>query len=308
MMFKNSFRLFCASFDKVWKYLLYQILCWGIIFALLVPFYQVFYSSLVEAWEAHNLAEYFVSGTFYGLNVATALTNIANAILIFVNILFLANPFACIYLMIMLFIVKPILSNIGKYTICEMVYGYMSASAKKSFTGTLLGTLNKSLPYACLKTLYALPFDAVLLLALYGITRIEATAFMYALPFVVVLIPALLLAFRETCLAGWAPAMIVFDKNVFSSFRKGKIVIFRRGLRVFSTAFAIFVLAVILFMVLGLYSLIILVPCLCPLFDIFEMIAFFSSQGMRFYVDADTIKVPKKLEEVDTIKKAKFLL
>lgn len=38
------------------------------------------------------------------------------------------------------------------------------------------------------------------------------------------------------------------------------------------------------------------------------MVAFFSSQGMRFYVDGDTILSPKKLEEVDKIEDAKYLL
>ena len=38
------------------------------------------------------------------------------------------------------------------------------------------------------------------------------------------------------------------------------------------------------------------------------MVAFFSSQGMRFYEDADTIISPKKLEEIDKIEDAKYLL
>ena len=45
---------------------------------------------------------------------------------------------------------------------------------------------------------------------------------------------------------------------------------FRRGLRVFSTAFIIYLLAFVLSMVLGFYSLIIILPVIFPLFDIFS--------------------------------------
>ncbi len=308
MMFKNSFRLFCANFDKVWKLLVYQILSWGVIFALLAPFYNVISSSIVEAWNNHHLGDYFISGTFYGLNIVKAFTNIVNAILQFVVLMFTTNVFAGVYFVVILFLVRPILANIGKYTICEMMYGYMSSSSKTSFTGTLLRTLKKSLPYACLKALYTLPFDALIILGIVGITRVTADGFKYALPFVIVLLPALLCAFKETFIAGWAPAKIVFDENVLSSYKKGMIAVLRRGGRVYSTAFVIFVLALILVMVTGIYSLIILLPCIFPFLNIFEMVIFFSSQGMRFYVDADTILSPKKLEEVDTIEKTKYLL
>ena len=82
----------------------------------------------------------------------------------------------------------------------------------------------------------------------------------------------------------------------------------RRGLRVFSTAFVIYILTLLLAMAIGLYSLVIILPILFPFIYIFDMVMFFSSQGMRFYVDSDTILTPKRLEEVDTIDNTKFLL
>ena len=84
--------------------------------------------------------------------------------------------------------------------------------------------------------------------------------------------------------------------------------VFRRGARIFSTAFIIYLLALVLSMVLGLYALIIILPIISPLVHIFEITAFFSSQGMRFYVDNDTILSPKRLEEVDKIEDAKYII
>lgn len=70
----------------------------------------------------------------------------------------------------------------------------------------------------------------------------------------------------------------------------------------------IFLLAIVLSVILGLYSIIIILPLISPLIHIFEMVMFFSSQGMRFYVDSDTILSPKRLEEVDKIEDAKYIL
>ena len=308
MMFKNSFRLFCANFDKVWKYLIYQLLCLGVVFALLAPFYNVISSSIVEAWNANGLKSYFSTGTFYGIHVSKALSGIVSAIVDFFAIMFGANVFCGVYVLVIILIVKPFLSNIGKFTICEMMYGYMSSCSKTSFTGRLLGTLKKSLPYAILKALYTLPFDALICASIFGLTRVQLDWFEYVLPIVIVLVPDLFLALKETFVAGWAPAKIVFDEGVVYSYKRGMHAVFRRGFKVYSTAFVIFVLTIILFMVLGAYSLIIILPCITPLLCMFEMVSFFSSQGMRFYVDSDTIKSPKKLEEVDKINKAKYLL
>ena len=102
--------------------------------------------------------------------------------------------------------------------------------------------------------------------------------------------------------------MIVYDVNVFKAFGIGQRAILRRGARVFSTAFVIYLLAIVLSLILGVYAIIIILPIALPFSHIFEMTAFFSSQGMRFYVDLDTILTPKKLEEVDKIEKAKFIL
>ena len=308
MMFKNSFKLLTANFDKVWKLLVYQLLTWGVLAGLLAVFYNTISSCLVSAWQAFSLGDIFTSGTFYGINIATALTSICNAILKFFELIFATNIWIGVYILVVLFIVRPILSGIGRFVVGEMMYGFMATGTKTSFTGTLLRTLKKSLPYAVTRAFYALPFDAIIIASLFGLTIIRQPIYSYAMPFLVVLVPAVLFAFKEIFVACWAPAMIVYDCNVFRAYPIAMRATFRRGLRVYSTAFIIYLLSLILTMVIGLYSLIIILPVIAPLINIFEMVTFFSSQGMRFYSDLDTIVSPKRLEEVDKIEDAKYLL
>ena len=310
MMFRNSLKLLCANFDKVWKLLLYKILSWAVVIALAMPFYSTISTIIVDIWNEFGLEHLFSSGTFYGLGVSVgeALTDVIGACFAFVQRIFVANVGAGIYLVLILYFLRSFLANMGRFVTCEMVYGYMATNSKHCVTGTYLRTLNKSLPYAGMRFLFDLPFNALIIGGLYGLSLLTGQLASIIVPIFIILIPALLFAIKETFVAGWAPAMIVFDCNVFRAFPKGQMAVLRRGLRVFSTAFVIYILTLLLAMAIGLYSLVIILPILFPFIYIFDMVMFFSSQGMRFYVDSDTILTPKRLEEVDTIDNAKFLL
>ncbi len=308
MMFKNSIKLLCANFDKVWKLLVFHILCFALCFGFLCVFYNLYTDAVVLAWESTNLPEVFKTGTFYGFTVSNVLIGIVDMLYIFFQTIFAQSVFGGIYFCIIIFYVLPFLTNIGKYVINEMMYGFMSSAQKQSFTGTFLRTLRKSSQFASIKTLYSIPFNALIIFSMIGLAKIQNNVFDYLLPLIFVIVPSVLFAFKQTFSAGWSPAMVVFDVGVCKAFRIGSKAMLRRGARVFSTAFVIFLLAIVLSLILGIYSIIIILPIAFPLVDIFEMTAFFSSQGMRFYVDYDTILSPKKLEEVDKIEKAKFIL
>ncbi len=308
MMFKNSIKLLCANFDKVWKLLLYHIICIGIYFGLICVFYNQYIEIANKAIEVSGLREFFNSGTLYGSSIAEGLTAVGDLGISFFKELFIFNIGIGIYFCVLSFYILPLFLNIGKMVTCEMMYGYMSACQKQSFTGTFLKTLKSSLSYSSLKVLYAIPFNALIVASMIGLTRIDNKIFDYIMPFAFVIVPALLMAFKETFNAGWAPAKVVYNQNVSKSYRIGMKAVLRRGARVFSTAFIIYLLAIVLSVVLGLYSIIIILPLISPLVHIFEMVMFFSSQGMRFYVDNDTILSPKKLEEVDKIEDAKYII
>ena len=308
MMFKNSCKLLFANFSQVWKLLVYHILSIAFCFGLLCVFYNDFIDVGVLAYDQSGMKNVFSTGTMYGTSFANALTIVANFCVLFFKILFASNIAQGIYFCAIVFILFPILINIGKIVTCELLYGYMSACQKQSFTGTFLKTLKTSLAYSTLKAFYSIPFNCLVLAGMWGLTRIEIGFFAYILPYIFVLLSALLMAFKELFNAGWAPAKVVYNQNIFKSYRIGTRAVFRRGARIFSTAFVIYLLALVLSMVLGLYAIIIILPIISPLVHIFEMVAFFSSQGMRFYVDNDTILSPKKLEEVDKIEDAKYII
>lgn len=307
MMFKNSIKLLCSNFDKVWKLLVYHILTIGLCFGLLCVFGGEYLDSVKYAWSGAELGKYLQTGTLFGASFFGALTSIANFVVIFFGRIF-TNVGIGLYFCFIVFYVLPFLVNIGKYVLSEMMYGYMSAGQKQSFTGCLLKTLPSSMSYSALKTLLSLPFNVLIVAGTWGLTRIKGTFMLYLMPFMVVIVASVLMAVKELFVGGWATAKITYAHNITRSYGIGLRASLRRSDTIYSSAFVIYLLTLVLTLVFGAYSLIVLLPIIFPLLDIFEMVAFFSSQGMRFYVDSETIVSPKKLEEVDKIEDAKYLL
>jgi len=309
MMFKNSIKLLCANFAEVWKLLVYHILSIAVCFGLLAVFHKDYISFFNLAYQQSGLSGFLSTGTLFGAgNIAATLTSIANFAITYFKLMFASNVWVGVYFVAIIFYLLPLLMNMGKVVTCELIYGYMSACQKQSFLGTYVKTLKTSLAYASIKVLYSIPFNALIVLSMWALTRIDNNVFDYIMPFAFVIVPAIFMAFKELLNAGWAPAKVVYNHNIFKSYSIGMRAVFRRGAKVFSTSFIFYLLAIVISVVLGLYSIIIIIPLISPLFHIFEMVSFFSSQGMRFYVDNDTILSPKKLEEVDKIEDAKYLL
>ena len=259
-------------------------------------------------YNESGLSELFQTGAPYGGTIAQALTAFADAVIILFRELFTTDIWLGVYFCFIVFYFFPLLMNVGKFVTCEMMYGYMSSCQKQSFTGTFLKTLGHSLAYSSIRVLYSLPFNAIVFLCMWGLTRVDNNVFDYIMPFMFVLIPSIILAIKGIFNSGWAPAIVVYNHNVITSFGIGVRATFRKIDKVFSNLFVIYLLAIVLSMALGVYSVIIILPVIFPLIHIFEMVMFFSSQGMRFYEDTDTIISPKKLEEIDKIEDAKFLL
>ncbi|MBP3344620.1 MAG: hypothetical protein J6K97_00260 [Clostridia bacterium] len=308
MTFKNSIKLLCANFAEVWKLLVYHIISIGVCVGFLAIFGGQYIDFVNLASAESGLADVLEGGTLYGASFATAVTIIADFVIAFFKIMFTTSIGAGIFFCVVVFYLLPLLMNVGKIVTCELVYGYMSSCQKQSFTGTYLKTLRISLSYSSIKVLYSIPFNFLTLLSIWGLTRINFASLNVLFPFVFVILVALVLAFKSLLCSGWAPAKVVYNNSVAKSYRVGMRAVFRNGLSVFSTAFIIYLLAIVVSLVLGLYAIIIILPIISPLVHIFEMTAFFQSQGMRFYVDGQTIVSPKKLEEVDKIEDAKYLL
>lgn len=306
MAFVNSVKLFCSNWEKVLKLFLYYIVVFGITICLLLPAFFEFgtiISNNVNSYDFSNYLTIFHSS--FGVYLHNCFAVTFNIFLECAN----ANLGLLIYALIVIYFLMPFLFSIGKYVFCEMLYGYMASQSKVGFFSALFKTLNKSLLYALIKTLYNLLFMALTTYLVFLVGLSEGEYFQtYFLPLCEILLLTILFTLNKLFTTGWAPAIIVFDCSVFAGFVRGARVVARRFLKTFFVGLIIFLIFFLFTYIMGIYSLFVTIPLITAELCMFDMITFFTSQGMRYYINKKIIMTPKMLEEVDKISKTKYII
>lgn len=305
MAFLNSLKLFGSNFVKILKFYLAYFVVWGISFALLVPSYLKFSDLIFSNFQAQMTS---ATGVFQG-TIGENLQNIASFFFKSLVDIFNTNVGLGVYGLIVILVVMPILLNVVKYTLQYMLYYYMTSKIKVGFFSALVKGLGKSIVYAVMKMIYDLFFVGATFAILYGLSIVQNQLFVdYLLPVLFVLVLALMFSISEVLVLGWSPALIVFDCNDFSAFKKGLKAVRRHFWTIFGVSVLQFLLFWLIILIFGVYPLIVLIPFMTSLLCVYNMVVFFYSQGMRFYVNKTTILTPKKLEEVDNINKTAYIL
>lgn len=308
MTFKNYMKISFSNFDKTWKLMLYRLVVWAVVCAMIASCFNPIRRVVIDIWDGELFAEFAGAGLFYGKNVAVTFANVASVLVVGLTKLFTNNLGIAIYLTLVIFLVKPFLMNIGRFVVNEQMYGYMSSHAKHGFCSTFIRTLAKSSQYAILRLLFTLPFNGAVAVMFYFMLSAGGHAFSIAMPFVFLMIATFVLSIKQILIMGWAPALVVSGENVFKSFGIGLKATLRGFSRTLVFSNALYFTMILLAFGFGVFSLLVIVPLFGTITSIFEMLNYFSCQGMRYYVDRDTVLSSKKLEEQDTISKAKFLL
>lgn len=312
MMFKNSVKLLIANFSTVWKLILYYLIVIGIIIGLIAPFFSVLGAEFNATGTLDRLGEllstFNVSINFIGfvteLNVI--LVSIVNTFLT----LFVTHTWIAIYLVILITYIVPVLFGLADLPVGQTLFGYMSSLTKYNFAGSYLSMLGRSIRFQLFKNLIFLPINILIAIVFIATLRLSAIGglMFYFLPIIIILSSLVLISLKKTIFSGWLPAIVVYDCNMFVALGKGIRAVFRKFFRIFSNAFVITLLVFALAYLFGTYALLVITPLAMMLFYVFEMVGFYSSQGMRFYVDLDTIVKPKLLEECDSFKKVKDII
>ena len=223
---------------------------------------------------------------------------------------FVLYPGIATYLFFVVFFVFPFLLGLADLPVGNSLFGYMSSLTRYSFVGSYLRLFGRSVRFQLFKTLINLPINLAIIITFVLSLRLSAVGglMIYFLPFILIAIIVLLIAFKKTIFAGVMPAKVVYDCNMFKAYSKGFKAVFRTLLKVFSNAIAITVIFSLVTYLFGTFAFPVLIPFFASFFYVFEMIVFYESQGMRYYVDLDTIVSPKRLEENDTFKKVKNII
>ena len=222
--------------------------------------------------------------------------------------------FNYIFLAIWLLFVFPFTLDLAQLPMGEVLYGYMTSQTKYSFTGRFIKTLKKSALYSLVRFFVLLIINCISFGLVYLIIRLATTGNVLNLLLDGVLLACLLvvIALKYALFSCWMPAIAVLDSKVLVALGQNFSTVFRKFGSIFSTSILLVVLAMVFNLIFGVFSFtvsfIITIPITAFVFGIFQMVSFFSSQGMRFYVYPDMVISSKTFEEQMNIENTKYLL
>lgn len=316
MMYKNTVKLVLSNFHLVWKILAYMILTTlviiGLAYACSLPILEV----LTEQGFSKQFVDLFVNFS-RSFNIYEFMANGVSLVDLFIQII-VAN-IANLWLYIVLFLVIIILiraffAGFYAFSATNVLYYYMGSNIRYGFTHSLFALFKTNIKYQLCSLLIVFPIDCAFMVALYFLLRwfVVSEGLLILAPIAVFFIAILLFSLKITFFSGWIPAIVVFECGVWKGLKKGIKAVLRRFYRSFSTSVFVILSIIILNVMCAVCtfgaSVLITIPLSSLIVLVYNMVMFYLSQGMRFYVDNEQVVTPKRLEETDGLGGLKYII
>lgn len=314
MMFRNTVRLVLTNFSNVWKLLLYYIITTIVLVGILYPIVNPVFVKLSQANVFSDIQALFNAIFSEPNNIVKS----ANQILVTIGQVLKvnANIFMANYILFgfIVVIVAPFMYGLGELAINEVLYGFMTSQTQYGFTASFIKKIGKSSLLQLAKMLFIIPLNVIIVFAFYGIVKLCATGLIVNifLSILILIATFAFIAFKNSLFGLWAPCMAVHNVGPYKSLCLAIRSLFHNFWSVFSTAITLLVVSIAANFIFGVFTFtagfVITLPLSIFALYVFNMVAYFSNQGMRFYVYPDMFITPKKIKEQETIKKLKFYL
>ncbi|MBQ7407997.1 MAG: hypothetical protein IJW13_01810 [Clostridia bacterium] len=303
MRIRNAFRILISNASVIYKAALFRLITASvavliIYFTLYNDLLHLFQSDQAHAlWDAiiHIFTD-FVKG--YGIDIdelPTAFEGFIAMLRSNVSIFTVVGikTSACIFF-------YNVILRMGNYAVSSLYSGYMSAGTKFSLIPTLFANLGKAFLYAIIIVPIVMLFDTLVILlgaliGVYGIRLISIFAIILSLIFIIFAI-----SFKFTVFSFFLPNMVVENQSVGQAFvntfknrsnLKGLLTSYSFLVMLIfyvNVSVAVFTLGAGLVVSLPITTIMTLLVSLCD---------YYNHTGKKYYVDFDTVVIPKQLQE-----------
>lgn len=314
MMLRNAFRVFGANFSLVWKNLSYKLLT-ILIFSSIIVAFSV---KLIEILE--NAGFFNAFSDFWGNMASLSTLDFSNGIVSIINDFFdimIAN-FSVLSLniigIVLAFFLMLVFVNMAELPMTEVIKWHMSSLSKFSFCGAFLSNFWRATKQALVLLVIKLPFWAIIIVTGFFVLKLMALSSLWAIlsPMLFVLIIAIVFSIKNTLFACFTPYLCLHDCRIFTALKKGVQIVSRRFYRTLSNNIMFVLLAFVLNFVCAQYTfgvaLLLTLPATVVFHNVFNMVVYYESQGMRYYIDPMTIMRTKDFSEQDSAKKARNVI
>ncbi len=316
MMFKNTFRLLFSNFHIVWKILLYMLL------VLVTTAFIAYFACLPIVNQLMRGGFFDGVGVAYNsfltnTNIAQLFESISQLTTLFVDII--ASNIASLLFYIILFFSTTILffeffKNMYTFAVSNYLYMFMSNGVTCSFSKSFFENFGKNVRYQLLNLITVLPLKLLVLYLVFLSFKLFAVGgvLTFFAPFISIFVYTLLTALIVTAFSCWVPTIVSKDYSVIKSLRVGFSVMTKRFIKTFSNAICLVLTVIFLNVFVGIFTfgvaLLVTIPVCSMLYASFNMVSFYTSSGMRFYIDTNSVIAPKRMELTDSLSHLKYII
>lgn len=215
---------------------------------------------------------------------------------------------------LVLFVLGKMVLNFYSLPSSIVVDYYMSSNVKQSMPSAFTQSFKKNILYQLASIVVLLPVNfGILYLLLFSLRLFKlGGAFIILSPFVILIGFTLIVALKNTIFCGWIPALIVQNNGIFTALKDGFSVVKRRFAQTYANNVALVLTLVFLNVFGGVFTygvgLIITIPVTILTINIFGLVAFYSANGQKYYLDSYNVMAPKTLEYTDKFNKQKYII
>jgi len=316
MIFKNTFKLLLSNFSLTYKVLIYKLIVLLLALALAGTIGMPFLMYLGDTGFFAYVVEQLVL-MFQNINLGNVFIGVKNIFITIINLFSTLDTNLLINAILSIAIFVLVYGLIGNFTelaSIDCLNGNLSSKTRLSFFKSTVSKMFKSLLMTIIKFVISLLYlIAVFVVFYYGFTLFDTAS-----DITKILIPAgmflsfvLFTGIHLTLITGFAPSIIVNDEGVFNGLIIGFKAIKKKFFKVLSTSIMIVLILTILNLIVAVFSffagIIFTLPISYVVICLFKIVAFYESNGMRYYV-GDTIRTPLKKGEQDKINKLKYIV
>ena len=318
MRLKTTIKLFFQNLTMVWKLTLFKFIIFLVIMGLLSVSAMPIISKLNNSGFSELVYGLFDFSNFDFATLGERLSNIAKEFFYIIKTNWSNLKWSIILFFVIATFLSPYLNALLDIPTTDVLYGSMSCNAKFGFGGRFISNLFTSIKYAFVKTIAAIFVNVIICSIFFGLMFIATKLKVFAIimPLFAIFVLLILLSFKLTLFCCYAPTVVAKGYGVVNGLFKSLYFSFKNFWANYATAFALILLIVALNGFIILFTLFagafITVPTTYVLIAIFNMVIFYSSSGMFFYIGENNIidnsKGVKRPEQQDTIKKLKNII
>ena len=316
MLYKNTFKLMFSNASLIWKLFLYFVITFafilGLAFVVGLPIYRVLVAEGFFVSISETYSEFITS-----LNLISLFENISQLFTNFMDIIINNFSNLVIYIVLFMFVLVVLgnmLTNFHKLPTSNILNMYMSSNVKQGFMQSFLATTRQNIKYNLLYLVTLMPINlGITFLVFQSFKLFKSTGLLLVFaPFIIIIGFTIINSLKTAFFCGWVPSIVTQNKGVCKAFRNGFVVTKRRFLQTFGNAFVLNVTMIFINVFGGLctfgVALLFTIPATFLISSIFNMVAYYTAIGQRFYVDPHNVIAPKTMELTEKMRNQRFMV